>query len=52
MVLEKVKAGKRDYFCGECGLAYVDRGVAEQCEAWCSKHKSCNLEIIKKAVKV
>jgi len=33
------------YQCGECGLSYRERPIAEQCEAWCREHKSCNLEI-------
>jgi len=38
------------YFCEECGFGYADRETAQECEAWCSAHKSCSLEIIKKAV--
>jgi len=39
------------YVCDECGLKYADEATARKCEAWCSGHKSCNLEIIKDAVK-
>jgi len=41
---------KQHYQCGECGLKYKDRKIADQCEAWCEEHKSCNLDIIKYSV--
>ena len=37
------------FVCGECKLKYLERAIAEKCEKWCSEHKSCNLEIIRKA---
>ena len=55
------------YRCEACGLQYADdpasfdnardesrvtgKEWAEQCEAWCREHKSCNLEIIQHAIK-
>lgn len=39
------------YECGECRLLYRDKEWAEKCQAWCVEHKSCNLEIIKHALK-
>jgi len=39
------------YQCEECGLKYESKEIAEKCQAWCSEHKSCNLDIIKNAVK-
>jgi len=50
-----VKEIKNDdvlYVCGECGYRYKEKSIAEKCEAWCSEHNSCNLEIIKNAVKL
>jgi len=41
---------KKVYQCPECGLHYEDGKTANKCEAWCSKYKSCNLEIIKDSV--
>ncbi|MBI4447940.1 hypothetical protein HY643_03090 [Candidatus Woesearchaeota archaeon] len=41
---------KEAYICEECSLIYADKGVAEKCEAWCRKTKSCNIQIIKKAI--
>ena len=35
------------YLCEECELTYVDRKKACECEEWCKKNKSCNLEITK-----
>jgi len=51
MVQEIAKGDKKYYQCEECGLLYLDKEMAEKCQAWCSEHKSCNLEIIKHAVK-
>ncbi len=50
---EKLRAGagKKLYQCRECGFKYEDKEWAEKCEAWCKEHKSCNLEIIKHAIR-
>lgn len=46
------KVNNKDlYRCPECGFQYKEKEWAEKCEAWCKEHKSCNLEIIKHAVK-
>jgi len=42
---------KELYQCEECGLKYESKEIAEKCQAWCSEHKSCNLDLIKYAVK-
>ena len=39
------------YQCEECELRYKEREIAEKCQAWCKAHKSCNLDIIKYAIK-
>ena len=39
------------YQCPECGLNYDEQKWSEKCKAWCKKYKSCNLEIIKYALK-
>ena len=41
---------KRHHQCSECGLHYEDKKYAEECEAWCKAHQSCNLEITSHAV--
>ncbi len=38
------------YQCAECGLHYSDENIMRQCLAWCSEHKSCNLNITKNAI--
>lgn len=49
--MQTVKKGDVTYYrCGACGLLYVDKETAERCEAWCTEHKSCNLDIIQHAV--
>ncbi|MEK7636082.1 MAG: hypothetical protein AAB362_00095 [Patescibacteria group bacterium] len=39
------------YRCSECGLGYGEKEIAEKCQAWCKEHKSCNLDLIKYAIK-
>ncbi len=39
------------YQCKECSLWYKDKKISEECQSWCKKHKSCNLEIIKHSIK-
>jgi len=41
---------KEPYQCPECGLHYEDKKQAEECEAWCGEHHSCNLEITSHAI--
>lgn len=36
---------KEFYACEICKFAYSDKKLAEKCQDWCNKHKSCNLEI-------
>jgi len=45
------KKNKNYYPCKVCGFIYNTKKFAEKCEAWCKKHKSCNLEITKHSVK-
>lgn len=39
------------YQCRICKFRYKTKAMAEKCRKWCSVHKSCNLEIIKHAIK-
>ena len=39
------------YECKECGLLYEEEEWVDKCEAWCREHKTCNVEIMKHAVK-
>jgi hypothetical protein len=36
--------------CPECGLHYRDQATAQACEAFCSQHKACNIDIAKSAI--
>jgi hypothetical protein len=47
-MVEKVSKG---YICIECNMIYKIKSLAEKCEAYCKKFKSCNTNIIKKAIK-
>lgn len=38
------------YQCPVCKLQYPTDELAKTCEAWCTEHHSCNLEIIKHAI--
>lgn len=51
MVREKNKNKIKCYYCEECELVYQDKKKAYECEEWCRKHKSCNIEITKYAFK-
>jgi hypothetical protein len=42
--------GKVCYRCEQCGFIYPNMETAERCEAWCSEHRSCNLDITKYAM--
>ncbi len=46
-----VKKTESGYECSECHYVYKEKKWAEKCEAWCKKHKSCNLNITKNAIK-
>jgi hypothetical protein len=41
---------KQLFQCLECGLHYETEETAKQCEAWCKKYDSCNLDIMKLSV--
>jgi len=43
---------KQLYQCPICKFWYKEKEWAKKCEAWCKKHKSCNLEITKHAIKI
>jgi hypothetical protein len=47
-----VKKTKDLFQCQECRMLFREKAWAEKCEAWCAKHHTCNIEIIKHAVKL
>lgn len=51
-MVKEIQEGEQTlYKCEECGLNYQEKEIAEKCQAWCKETNSCNLEIIKFAVK-
>ncbi|MBS7617515.1 hypothetical protein KEJ25_02765 [Candidatus Bathyarchaeota archaeon] len=52
MVKEERRENETFYICEECGLAYKERSWAERCEEFCSKYRSCSLEITKHAIQM
>lgn len=42
---------KKYYQCTRCEFSYTEKRRAKQCQEWCDKHKSCNLEITRYAVR-
>ena len=50
MVKILIEEDKKLYQCEECGFHYESKEWAEKCQAWCKEHKSCNLEIIDRAL--
>lgn len=51
MVKESAKNREKVYLCKSCCLTYKNKKWAEKCGAWCKKHNSCNIEIIKHAIR-
>lgn len=50
-MVKVIRQNKKElHRCGECGLKYESKEIAEKCQAWCEEHKSCNLDFIKYAV--
>ncbi len=51
-MIKKIIASDKNYYqCKECGFQYVEKKLADKCEAWCKKSHSCNIEITAHAVK-
>ncbi len=49
-VIEVVIDRMKYYACGECYLIYREKSIAEECETWCSKNKSCNEQITSNSI--
>lgn len=52
MVKSIKKKGKKYFQCEECGFYYKEKALAQKCEDFCGKNKSCSIEITKHAVQV
>lgn len=46
-----VKEVEGKFQCEECNFFYNEKEIAQKCEKWCKENNSCNLEIIKYALK-
>jgi len=52
-MVKEFRKDKNIYFqCEECSFYYNSKEMAEKCEEWCRKYKSCNIEIVANAVKI
>ena len=49
--MKEEKGGKRYFKCEACGLLYRERKWAERCQAWCSAHQSCSMDITRHRMK-
>ncbi len=38
------------YQCPECGLHYLNKKLAKECEDFCKEHNACSLEITKYSI--
>ena len=52
MVKEINKHGNKYFQCESCNFIYKTKELANKCGEWCTKNHSCNIEIIKHAIKV
>jgi len=41
---------KEVYVCEACNFLYSKKELAEKCEEWCNKYKSCNMQITKSSI--
>ncbi|MBI2578874.1 MAG: hypothetical protein HYW26_04130 [Candidatus Aenigmarchaeota archaeon] len=51
MPTKKSSAKQKLYKCKHCGFGYREKKWQRACEAWCSKHNSCNIMITRHVVK-
>ena len=52
MVSETNFEGEIVFKCEKCGWLYRDKIIANKCEKWCKKNRSCNLDFQKYAIKL
>ena len=52
MVKEVEHKGKKYYMCEACNMYYPTKELAQECEDFCNKYKSCNTELIGHAVEL
>jgi len=49
-VKEKKNNNQTVFICEVCGLGYMEKQTAQECEEWCKRTGTCSIEITKKAV--
>lgn len=47
---QSVDKANKLFTCPACKFDYAEKAWADKCEAWCTEHKSCNLDIITHAI--
>lgn len=52
MIKEVIKGDKTYYQCDLCKFYYETKELAQKCDKFCEKYKSCSIEITKHAVKL
>jgi hypothetical protein len=50
MVKKTLIDDREVFLCEVCGFGYLDEETSQSCQDWCSSHRSCSIEITKKAV--
>jgi len=52
MVKETNFEGKIVFKCMKCGWLYREEVLAKKCQSWCERHKSCNRDYQRYAIKL
>lgn len=52
MVKEISHKGKKYFQCDLCKFYYKTKTLAQECESFCNKYKSCSLEITKHSINI
>ena len=51
MVKEINKGAQISFVCEACNFKFASKSLASQCEEYCTKYKSCNVDLAKKAIR-
>ena len=52
MVTKKISNGTDYFMCEACNMYYLNKELAQQCEDFCNKNKSCSIIITNQAVDI
>ncbi len=50
-MVKEIEDNGKCFQCEECGFYYKTKTLAGKCEDFCKKHKACNQDIVKHAIK-